>query len=74
MLKAEVCEFTLPMNSSMIFGGSPAAGMMVGLEMSFAIGKNYSQNQRRAIDFLSTRKLNSFKIAFAPESYNSSML
>jgi hypothetical protein len=43
----------------MIFGGSPAAGMTVGFEMSFDIGRTYSDNYRCAIDFLSIRKLDS---------------
>jgi hypothetical protein len=40
MLSAEVCEFTRPMNSSMIFGGSPAAGITVGAEISLGIVKS----------------------------------
>jgi hypothetical protein len=47
------------MNSSMIFDGSPAAGIMVGIGISFAILKNYRQNQFGAIDFFSTRELDS---------------
>jgi hypothetical protein len=50
----------------MIFGGWPAAGMMVGAEMSFAIVRNYSQRLQSAIDFFSTRALDSpDKIALA---------
>ena len=33
----EVCELTRPMNSSMIFGGWPAAGMTVGFATKVAI-------------------------------------
>jgi hypothetical protein len=51
MLSAEVAEFTRPINSSMIFGGSPAAGITVGLEMTRAIPKNYMQSRRSAIEF-----------------------
>ena len=39
MLSAAVCELTRPMNSSMIFGGSPAAGMTVGLEIKVAMAE-----------------------------------
>ena len=52
MLSADVSEFTRPINSSMIFGGCPAAGMTAGVEMTRAIPKNYTQNRRRAIQFL----------------------
>ena len=40
MLIPVISEFTRPMNSSMIFGGSPAPGMIVGTGISFAILKN----------------------------------
>jgi hypothetical protein len=40
---------TRPINSSMIFGGSPAAGMTVGADMTRAMPNNYTQNQRRSI-------------------------
>jgi len=50
MLIAEVTEFTLPTNSSIIFGGSPAAGMTLGAEMIRAIPNNYTQKQLRAIE------------------------
>jgi hypothetical protein len=50
MLTADVPEFTFPINSSMIFGGSPAAGMTVGVEMTRAIPKNYMQSRRSAIE------------------------
>jgi len=43
----------------MIFGGSPTAGMTVGVEIRFAIVGNYSQKRSSAIDFFSTRELNS---------------
>jgi len=59
MLTVEVREFTRPKNSSMIFGGCPAAGITEGAEISFAIMRNYSQKQRGAIDFFSNRKLDS---------------
>ena len=49
MLIAAVPEFTRPTNSSIIFGGSPAAGMTVDVEMIRAIPHNYMQNQRGAI-------------------------
>ena len=49
MLTADVPEFTLPINSSMIFGGSPAAGMTVGVGMIRAMPNNYMQNQLGAI-------------------------
>jgi hypothetical protein len=62
MLSAEVCEFTRPTNSSMIFGGWPAAGITVDPEMSFATARNYRQNQGGAIDFLSIRELDSREI------------
>jgi hypothetical protein len=48
-LMAGVFEFTLPINSSMIFGGSPAAGMTVGDKISFAIVKNYIERDFTAI-------------------------
>ena len=51
MLIADVPEFTCPINSSIIFGGSPAAGMTVGAEMIRAIPKNYMENRLRAIEF-----------------------
>lgn len=51
MLIADVLEFTHPTNSSIIFGGSPAAGMTVGVEMIRAIPNNYMQNQLGAITF-----------------------
>jgi hypothetical protein len=41
MLTAAVCEFTRPKNSSMIFGGSPAAGMTVGFAIWVAMIENY---------------------------------
>jgi len=50
MLIADVPEFTRSINSSMIFDGSPAAGMTVGAEMIRAIFKNYMEKQLRAID------------------------
>jgi hypothetical protein len=53
-LMAGVFEFTLPINSSMIFGGSPAAGMTVGARMILAIPNNYMQNQLDAIRFFSS--------------------
>jgi hypothetical protein len=59
MLTSEVAEFTRPKNSSMIFGGRPAAGMTVGADINFAMGKNYNQIQRCAIDLFSTRELDS---------------
>jgi hypothetical protein len=59
MLTPVVCEFTLPTNSSMIFGGSPVAGITVGAEINFAMVGNYSQNRRRAIDFFSSSALDS---------------
>jgi hypothetical protein len=49
MLIAAVPEFTRPTNSSIIFGGSPAAGMTVGVEMIRAMPNNYMQNQLGAI-------------------------
>ena len=51
MLIADVPEFTRPINSSMIFGGLPAAGMTVGAEMIRAIAKNYMEKRLRAIEF-----------------------
>jgi hypothetical protein len=51
MLSSGVFEFARPINSSMIFGGSPAAGITVGFEMTRAIPKNYMQSRRSAIDF-----------------------
>jgi hypothetical protein len=36
----------------MIFGGSPAAGITVGVGMIRAIVKIYLQSRRRAIEFL----------------------
>lgn len=51
MLNADVPEFTCPINSSIIFGGSPAAGMTVGAEMIRVIGKNYMENGFRAIEY-----------------------
>jgi hypothetical protein len=51
MLIADVPEFTRPINSSMIFGGLPAAGMTVGAEMIRAISKNYMEKRLRAIEF-----------------------
>src|SRR5262249_48341333 len=50
MLTAAVPEFTRPINSSMIFGGSPAAGITVGAEMIRAISKNYMETRLRAIE------------------------
>jgi hypothetical protein len=52
MLIADVPEFTRPINSSIIFGGSPAAGITVGAEMIRAISKNYMEKRLRAIEFL----------------------
>ena len=49
MLIAAVPEFTRPTNSSIIFGGSPAAGMTVGVEKIRAIPNNYMQNRLGAI-------------------------
>jgi hypothetical protein len=49
MLIAAVPEFTRPTNSSIIFGGSPAAGMTVGFEMIRAIPNSYMQNHLGAI-------------------------
>jgi hypothetical protein len=49
MLIAEVPEFTRPTNSSITFGGSPAAGTTVGTEMTRAIAINYTQNELSAI-------------------------
>jgi hypothetical protein len=46
---AGVLEFTFPINSSMIFGGSPAAGMTAGARMILAIPNNYMQTQLDAI-------------------------
>jgi hypothetical protein len=37
MLISAVFEFTRPKNSSMIFGGVPAAGITVGFEILLAI-------------------------------------
>jgi hypothetical protein len=54
MLIADVSEFTRPINSSIIFGGSPAAGMTVGAEMIRAIAKNYMEKRLRAIEFFSS--------------------
>jgi hypothetical protein len=51
MLIADVPEFTRPINSSIIFGGSPTAGMTVGAEMIRAISKNYMEKRLRAIEF-----------------------
>jgi hypothetical protein len=53
------CEFTRLKNSSMIFGGWPAAGITVGAEINFAMDKNCSQIWRCAIDLFSTRELDS---------------
>ena len=50
MLTMDVAEFTRSMNSSMIFGGWPAAGITVGAEMSFATIDNYIQTQLVAIE------------------------
>jgi hypothetical protein len=52
MLIADVPEFTCPINSWIIFGGSPAAGMTVGAEMIRAISKNYMESRLRAIEFI----------------------
>jgi hypothetical protein len=52
MLSIGVPEFTFPINSSMIFGGSSAAGMTVGLEMIRATPNNYTQNRLGAITLL----------------------
>ena len=49
MLTADVPEFTFPINSSMIFGGSPAAGMTVGFVIIRAMPNDYMQNHRGAI-------------------------
>jgi hypothetical protein len=49
MLTPAVPEFTCPINSWMIFGGSPAAGMTVGFEIIRAIPKSYMQRQRSAM-------------------------
>ena len=51
MLIADVPEFTRPTSSSIIFGGCPAAGMTVGVEMIRAIPNNYMQNHLGAITF-----------------------
>jgi hypothetical protein len=51
MLIADDPEFTRPINSSIIFGGLPAAGMTVGAEMIRAISKNYMETRVRAIEF-----------------------
>jgi hypothetical protein len=58
MLIPVVSEFTQPMNYSMIFGGPPAAGMSLGAETNFAMGRSYVQIQRYAID-LSMREQDS---------------
>jgi hypothetical protein len=49
MLIAEVWEFTRPINSSITFGGWPAAGITVGWEISFAIAKHYMDPDVRSI-------------------------
>jgi hypothetical protein len=59
MLTCEVAEFTRPKNSSMIFGGWPAAGITVGDDINFAMGKNYSEFPRGAIDLFLIRELDS---------------
>ena len=46
MLTVVAPELTRPINSSIIFGGSPAAGIVVGAEMSRAIPYNYMQTRR----------------------------
>src|SRR5688500_3792779 len=51
MLIPEVPEFTRPINSSMILGGCPAAGITVGATRSLGMVKRYMQISTSAIDF-----------------------
>jgi hypothetical protein len=52
MLSLDVAEFTRPTNSSIIFGGCPAAGITVGAAKSLAMVENYMQKSTSAIELM----------------------